>query len=70
MAPSIRIKRLASGWYHLRGTGPCQWAQVQDWPGCTEKELDSAFFPEAGYNFRREVASLRERLLEGQCTSD
>ena len=23
----IKIKRLPSGYYHLRGTGPCNWAQ-------------------------------------------
>ena len=52
MATSIRIKRLTSGWYYLRGAGPCQWAQVQQWPGCTEEELESAYFPEASPDFR------------------
>ena len=66
MATSIRIKRLTSGWYHIRDTGPCEWAQVQQWPECTEEELESAYFPEASPDFRREVAAIRERLLEGE----
>lgn len=34
----IIIKRLPSGYYHIRGEGPCNWAQVQTLP-CSEKDL-------------------------------
>jgi len=39
----IIIKRLPSGYYHIRGEGPCNWAQVQTLP-CSEKDLRAGSF--------------------------
>ena len=39
----IIIKRLPSGYYHIRGEGPCNWAQVQTLP-CSEEELIACSF--------------------------
>ena len=39
----IKIKRLPSGYYHIRGEGVCNWAQVERWP-CTIEELEIGNF--------------------------
>jgi len=59
----LTIKRLESGYYHIRGQGPCNWCQPPRWPASPE-EIDESMFPEAGTEFRREVHRESERLLE------
>lgn len=61
---TVTVKRLSSGYYHLRGVGPCNWAQPQAWP-CAESDLEDAFFGEAGEPFRRAVRAENARLLNG-----
>ena len=39
----IKIKRLPTGYFHIRGEGPGNWAQVKNWP-CTEDELAAGNF--------------------------
>ncbi len=64
MSDDLRIKRLSSGHWHIRGRGPCEWAQPPAWP-CTPEELDAAFFPEASEDFRSEAhAALSEAAGE------
>lgn len=46
----ISIHVLPSGYYHIRGTGPCNWAQVPFWP-CDEACVRRHAFPEASEEF-------------------
>ena len=48
----ITVTRLKSGYYHLRGRGPCNWAQPEVWP-CPEEELRKSAFPQASEEFIR-----------------
>ena len=32
------VTKLSSGYWHIRGIGPCNWAQPKTWP-CSEDEL-------------------------------
>ncbi len=57
------VKRLESGYWHLRGDGPCNWAQPRDWPCASETDLEASFFPEAGDRFRALVRTENDRLL-------
>lgn len=50
----VTVTRLESGYYHVRGDGPCNWAQPPFWP-CDEKTLREYAFPEAGEAFIREA---------------
>ena len=59
---SIVVKRLQSGYYHVRGNGPCNWAQPETWP-CDEDHLRAHAFPEASEQFiRAAILSGAERL--------
>lgn len=59
---SVTVKRLDSGYFHVRGTGPCNWAQPRRWP-CSETELRLAAFPEASDSFIREAMKLSEKAV-------
>jgi len=50
----IKITRLPGGWWHVRGRGPCNWAQPPEWP-CSEAMLRAHAFPEAGEAFLKEA---------------
>jgi len=52
---NITVKRLESGYYHVRGDGPCNWAQPRCWP-CSEDSLRASAFPEASEAFLRAAA--------------
>jgi hypothetical protein len=52
----IKVKKLPSGYYHIRGIGPCNWAQVQQWP-CTLYELRMGNF-QGGEDFIESVMKL------------
>lgn len=52
----ITIERVDSGYYHIRGEGPCNWWQGPNWPPLDDGELRAGFFPEAGEAFRTEIA--------------
>lgn len=56
------FRRLESGYLHIRGYGPCNWAQPPAWP-CEPEALATSIFPEAGEPFRRAVLLENERLL-------
>lgn len=54
----LEIKTLSSGFIHVRGKGPCNWAQ-----GATISELEP--FEEAGAEFRADLLRLkRGELIE------
>lgn len=46
----ITARKLGSGYWHIRGYGPCNWAQPRRWP-CSEGELRASAFPEASERF-------------------
>lgn len=48
---TITVTRLASGYWHIRGDGPCNWAQPATWPVATVEELNA--FAEASPEFIR-----------------
>lgn len=50
----IDVKVLPSGYYHIRGDGPCNWAQPPYWP-CSIEVLRAHAFPEASDGFLREA---------------
>lgn len=50
----VSEKTLSSGWVHLRGSGPCNFAQPRRFP-CSDDDLEASFFPEASESFRRAV---------------
>lgn len=56
---SIKVKRLSSGWWHLRGNGPCNWAQPPYWP-CSEDVLRASAFAQASESFIRAAMKLQE----------
>ncbi len=46
----ITTTRLPTGWWHIRGTGPCNWSQVPFWP-CDQECIKRNAFPEASEEF-------------------
>lgn len=46
----ISVKKLSTGYYRVRGDGPCEWAQPPHWP-CSEETLREHAFPEASERF-------------------
>lgn len=62
MAADLTIRRLSSGWWHVRGRGLCNWAQVPSWP-CTDDDLTAGTFEEAGDSFRRTLRRARDRAM-------
>lgn len=59
----VSVKRLSTGYVHIRGRGPCEWAQPPAWPTDPET-LEASFFPEASADFRRAVRAANERLAD------
>lgn len=51
---------LDSGYWHLRGSGPCEWAQPPCWP-CDERTLREHAHPEASEKFIRECMADAEQ---------
>lgn len=54
----VEVRRLSSGYWHIRGNGPCEWAQVPTWP-CDETTLRAGAFPEASEVFIRATLEVR-----------
>ena len=50
----LTMRRLSSGYWHIRGIGPCNWSQPPVWP-CDEATLREHAFPQASDEFIREV---------------
>lgn len=47
---TVTVTRLPSGYYHVRGDGPCNWAQPPTWP-CSEETLRAHAFAQASDTF-------------------
>ena len=58
----MKIDRLSSGYWHLRGDGPCEWAQPPHWP-CDEATLREHAFPEASEKFIAECMADAARRM-------
>ena len=52
MTDYVRVRKLESGYWHVRGFGPCNWAQPPAWP-CDEATLRAHAFPQASEEFIR-----------------
>ncbi len=50
----ITVKRLESGYWHIRGVGPCNWSQPPHWP-CTQQALREHAHPGASDAFIAEA---------------
>ena len=50
----IFVQPLSTGYFRIQGEGPCEWAQVPNWP-CDEQTIRDHAFPEASEKFIREV---------------
>ena len=50
----LKMSYLSSGYFHIRGQGPCQWVQVPRWP-CDEATIRKGAFLEADEAFIQEV---------------
>jgi hypothetical protein len=61
--PKLDIRRLSSGWWHIRADGPCNWTQVPTWP-CDEKTIRECSHPEAAEQFLRRVIRSAEIVQE------
>ena len=59
----ISVRQLPSGWWHIRGVGPCNWAQPPSWP-CSDEELRQSAFCQAGESFIRAAVRARDATLE------
>ena len=53
----VSIRRLSTGYWHIRGKGPCEWTQPPEWP-CAEKLIRDSAFPQASEQFLRAVVRL------------
>lgn len=65
---TISVRRLTSGFWLIRGDGPCEWAQPPTWP-CDEQTLRSHMFPEASEFFVTacmELAAKEAEIAEQQ----
>jgi hypothetical protein len=59
----VSVKRLDSGYWHLRGIGPCNWAQPPRWPCPDDQAPEGSFFGKASGAFKRLVRAENDRLL-------
>ncbi len=57
----IEISKLESGYWLIRGNGPCEWAQVPNWPTSEQRIRDNSF-PEASEMFIRAAAKLAQEI--------
>jgi hypothetical protein len=59
----ISVTQLPTGFYHVRGDGPCEWAQPPSWP-CSEETLRQHAFPEASDQFIRTALAVAISLAK------
>lgn len=64
---NLDIRRLDSGWWHVRGRGPCNWTQPPVWPA-SEEQIREHAFPQASEEFLR--AALAESIRSTEPRSD
>lgn len=59
MNQEITITKLSSGYYLIKGNGPCEWAQIEKWP-CSENEFREGCFKEASEEFIKSALDKRQ----------
>lgn len=59
---NVTVQKLSSGYWHLRGRGPCNWAQPPEWP-CDEAVLRGHASSGASDEFIRSCMELRAREI-------
>lgn len=64
---AITVKRLDTGYWHIRGHGPCNFAQPPVWP-CDVETLREHAHPEASETFIWECMRELNRLDAGRMT--
>jgi hypothetical protein len=62
---AITITMLDSGYYHIRGRGPCNWSQPPHWP-CDRETFRAFAFPEASEQFVDEAMRMADDLLANE----
>ena len=65
----ITIRRLDSGYYHIRGEGPCNWSQppcLTDW----REDIRKHAHPEAGDEFIQAAIEVVRIHLKKKCFHD
>ena len=55
----ISIKKLNTGWYHIKGVGPANWTQPPTWPA-SEDAIRQNAFPQASETFLKQVIAMAE----------
>lgn len=55
---SLRVVKLSSGFFRVRGNGPCEFGQYSSWPPLDERALLEETFPEASESFREAVRKM------------
>lgn len=64
----IRVRRLESGYWHVRGAGVCDFSQPPIWP-CDEQTLRAHAHPEASDEFVRRAAAIARLISAGRAPS-
>ena len=59
---TLTAHALPSGCIHIRGRGPCNWAQVPCWP-CGDDTLAAGTFEEASMEFRVALHEARDAAM-------
>lgn len=60
----ITIRKIDSGYWHVRGRGPCEWTQPARWPA-SESEIRESAFPQASEKFLLRVIALAKEVPRG-----
>lgn len=58
---NLSIKRLESGYWHIRAPGICNWTQPPSWP-CSEAVIRAHAFQEASEMFLRQTVHEARRI--------
>lgn len=59
MKTLLVVKQLSSGYWHIRGRGPCEWAQGLNWPDSLPEP-----FSEASDQFQFAVRRWSQHIIE------
>jgi len=61
----IRVRQLESGYWHVRGVGPCNFSQPPRWP-CDEDTIRKHAHPEASDAFILRATKVAELIAAGK----
>ena len=67
MRAILTARQLSSGYWYIRGCGPCEWAQQPTWPGPIQPFTEaSEAFCRRVERWARHIAERRARLDAGK----